>query len=231
MSAVIIGSPLSGAKVLNKQSYQRESNGLETIIETYLVRSVDRISLAPAKDTPHTSFSTATSKYSRMWVESINSEEQSGSISAMDVTYVGLTSSTGLPKPIVRMIPTTGAGLYGPPLTVEIEFVTDANEQQISTGGLTSDYAVPEDLLETNVNPSKIRTLMPPSLNGTTLPSSPRSPFTRQLGLLGGFTYWGYAQDNVSTTKRGQFLVARVVFKEKQTGYGSPEIVAAYTKL
>jgi hypothetical protein len=232
MSAIIIGSPLSGKKVLRRQNYQKEINGLETITETYKIRTIDRDVIAPQKDTIHSSFSSSTKTYDRMVVETISFSEEDGGLTDMNVVYVGLTSSTDLPKPIVRLIPTNGAGIYGPPLTIEIEFVTDASEQQIASGGLTRDYAQPEgqELASTN-NARIVRATIPPSLNGVILPGNPRSPFQKQLGILGGYTYWGYAFDNASTERRGQFLVARVIFREKQTAYGDPLIVAAFEKV
>jgi hypothetical protein len=230
MSAVVIGSPLSGKKVLNKQTYQRDINGLETIVETYLVNSADRISLAPLKDVTHSAFSAATTTYPRMAVESVNFDEQSGGISALNVTYVGLTSSTSLPKPIVRMIPTTGAGIYGPPLTIEIEFVTDVTENQIATGQLTKDSVVSISAYQLN-NPYIIKGPIPTTLNGLTLPSNPVPTFSKQLGLIGGYNYYGYCQDSINSERRGQFLVARIVYKEKQVGFGSPNAVASYTKI
>lgn len=230
MSAVVIGSPLSGKKVLNRQTYQREINGLETIVETYLVNSADRISLAPLKDVTHSAFSGATTTYPRMAVETINFDEQQGGISALSVTYVGLTSSSGLPKPFVRMIPTTGAGIYGPPLTIEVEFVTDVNENQIATGQLTRDTAVSISAYELN-NQYIVKGPIPTELNGLILPSNPRPPFEQVYGLVGGFRYYGYCQDSVTSDRRGQFLVARVVYKEKRKGFGSPDIVNAFTRL
>jgi hypothetical protein len=226
MSSIIVGSPISGAKVLQRQDYQRDINGLETITENYKIRTEDRLTLAPAKDTTHASFSSSTSKYARMAVETISFSEQDGGLTSMNVVYVGLTASTGLPKPVVRMIPTTGAGIYGPPLTIELEFVTDINESQIATGQLTSTISVTQNLAESIYGGG-----IPSILNGLTLPSNPVQPFTRQLGLIGGYRYLGYCQDSVDCTRRGQFLVARIVFKEKQVGFGSPEAVANYTRV
>lgn len=224
MSAVIVGSPISGGKVLQRQDYQRDINGLETITENYKIRTEDRLTLAPAKDTTHASFSSSSSKYSRMAVETISFGEEDGGLSSMSVVYVGLTASTGLPKPVVRMIPTTGTGIYGPPLTIEVEFITDVTESQIATGQLTTSSALPSNIAGTIYKGG-----IPNVLNGLTLPSNPVEPFTKQLGLIGGYHYLGYCQDQVDCTRRGQFLVARVVFKEKQVGFGSPEVVSNYT--
>jgi len=226
MSAVIVGSPISNGKVLQRQDYQRDINGLETITENYKIRTEDRLTLAPAKDTTHASFSSSSSKYARMAVETISFGEEDGGLSSMSVVYVGLTASTGLPKPVVRMIPTTGAGIYGPPLTIEIEFITDVTESQIATGQLTNTSVVQTDNTS-KTNGQKIPTI----LNGLTLPSNPIQPFSKMYGLVGGINYLGYCQDSVDCTRRGQFLVARVVFKEKQDAFGDPAFVAAFKKV
>jgi len=218
MSAVIVGSPISGGKVLQRQNFQRDINGLETISENYMIRTADRATIAPEKDTTHASFSSATTKYSRMAVETISFSEGDGGLTTMSVVYVGLTSSTGLPKPVVRMIPTTGAGIYGPPLTIELEFVTDLVESEFANGQLVK--GVPTNQQFTNVGLGRFIT-MPSELNGLTLPSQPRSLGVIQSTIGGNITYYGYCMDNLDSTRRGQFLVAKVVFKEKQFGIGA----------
>lgn len=225
MSAVIVGSPASGAKVLQRQNFQRDINGLETITETYIIRTADRATLAPEKDTTHASFSSATTKYARMAVETITFDESDGGLTTMSVGYAGLTSSSGLPKPVVRLIPTTGAGIYGPPLTIEVEFVTDVTESQISNGQLTNTSAV-----QTNQILRGYGEPIPSVLNGLTLPSNPIQPFNKMYGLVGGVNYLGYCQDSVDCTRRGQFLVARVVFREKQSAFGDPAFVSAFKR-
>ena len=225
MSAVIVGSPISGGKVLQRQDFQRDINGLETITENYKIRTDDRLTLAPAKDTTHASFSSTSTKYSRMAVETISFGEEDGGLSSMSVVYVGLTSSSGLPKPVVRMIPTTGAGIYGPPLTIEIEFVTDVTESQIAVGQLTTTSVVQTG------NRAGAFIPIPNVLNGLTLPSNPQPPFSKMYGLVGGVNYAGYCQDNVDCTRRGQFLIARVVFKEKQDAFGDPAFVSAFKQV
>jgi len=224
MSAVIIGSPVSGGKVLQRQNFQRDINGLETITENYIIRTSDRTALAPAKDTTYPVF-TATTSYPRMAVETITFDENDGGLTTMNVVFVGLTSSSGLPKPVVRMLPTTGAGIYGPPLTIEIEFITDVTESQIATGQLTSS-ALPSRIGNTIFGGG-----IPNILNGLTLPSNPIEPFSKMYGLVGGVNYLGYCQDQVDCTRRGQFLVARVVFKEKQDAFGDPAFVSNFKRV
>jgi hypothetical protein len=233
MSAVIVGYPVSAsssqtlnAKVLQRQNFQRDINGLETITETYIIRTSDRAILAPEKDTTHASFSSATTKYARMAVETITFDENDGGLTNMSVGYAGLTSSSGLPKPVVRLIPTTGAGIYGPPLTIEVEFVTDVNESQIATGQLTTTSVV-----QTNYTSRNTFLGIPNILNGLTLPSNPVQPFNKMYGLVGGVNYLGYCQDQVDCTRRGQFLVARVVFREKQDAFGDPAFVSNFKRV
>jgi hypothetical protein len=217
MSAVIVGSPVSGGKVLQRQDYQRDINGLETITETYKIRTADRATIAPVKDTTYSAF-TSTITYPRMAVETISFGEEDGGLTSMNVVYVGLTSSTGLPKPVVRMIPTTGAGIYGPPLTVEIEFVTDLLEGEFANGQLVKNIPVYQTF--TNSGLGRFLT-MPTELNGLTLPSQPRPVGIVRSSLAGNITYYGYCMDSLDASRRGQFLVAKAVFREKQFGIGA----------
>lgn len=210
MPAIIVGSPASGQKVLRRQNYFKESNGLETISEVYTVRTADLLAISPDKDTRHSAFSTASAKYARMAVESVSSTEVDGSITELSVNYVGLTSSSGLPPAIVRVIPNTGSGIFGPPVVIEAEFVTDLNEFQILKGQLSS--------LST-ASPSTTVGIyrMPAAINGTPTPANPRDPFNQSgAGLSSGFIfrYEGYVMQGVQTTRRGQFNIAVVGFNE-----------------
>lgn len=215
MSAIIIGSPMSGKKVLQRQDFQRDINGMETITENYMIRTEDRQSLAPPKDTTHASFSGATKKYARMVVETISYGEQDGGLTTMSVSYVGLTSSSGLPKPYVRMIPTFGTGVYGSPLTIEAEFITDITEAQLSAGQLVKDIPASANYIYATA-----LVQMPSQLNGFTMPANPRPPGITTKTRSGQIVYLGYCIDTVASERRGQFLTARVTFKEKQYGTG-----------
>jgi hypothetical protein len=135
MATTIIGSAIN-TKVLKRQNFNKEPNGLETLIEAYAIKTSNRVSVVPEKNTLHTAFSSASTTYPRMVVESVATEEEDGGITSMLVTFVGLTSSTGLPPAIVRLIPTAGEGVYGPPLIIEAEYVTDVTEAQFMSGQL-----------------------------------------------------------------------------------------------
>ena len=215
MPAVFIGRPATITdKVLRKSEYAKEKNGLETLTETYTVRTSARISLQPAKNQTHPSFSTSAETYSRMQVESVAFQDLDGSLTEMIVTYVGLTSASGLPPAIVRILPVAGAGIYGPPINIQVEFVTDVNETEFVSGmhNLTTAFAF------------RSFKLMPNQINGTPLPGNPRAPFTQQLvSDLGGNLqkhYLGYTLQDQQCERRGAFLVATNIYAEQENFTG-----------
>ena len=218
MASLVIGSAIS-SKVLQRQNFNKEPNGLETIIEAYAIQTANRDTVVPEKNTLHSAFSSSTKKYSRMIVESVTTEEQDGGITQMLVTFVGLTTLTGLPPAIVRLIPTPDAGIFGPPLIIEAEFVTDVSESQFINGSIikNTELAVPPQLasaLGLNQNINK----MPPFINGTKMPDNPRQPFVRSGGF-GLDQYLGYITQSFSCERRGLFLIARTTYIEARTGF------------
>jgi hypothetical protein len=217
MSFSIVGSSLNSsttAKVLQRQNFSKEPNGLETIIESYAIATANRDTIVPEKDTLHSAFSSSTKKYTRMVVESVTTEEQDGGITQMLVTFVGLTTSTGLPPPIVRLIPTAGEGVYGPPLVIEAEYVTDVSETEFMAGQLAQNTGLGRLQIFSNV------IKMPAVINGTTMPRDPRTAFFS--GPKGGFgtavfiQYSGYCVLSMSCDRRGLFLIARNTYHEVQ---------------
>ena len=217
MAFSIVGASLNSsttAKVLQRQNFSKEPNGLETIIESYAIATANRDTIVPEKNTLHSAFSSSAKKYTRMVVESVTTEEQDGGITQMLVTYVGLTTATGLPPPIVRLIPTAGEGVYGPPLVIEAEYVTDVNETEFIAGQLTVDSG----LAKLGVFSQQIK--MPAVINGTTMPRDPRSAFFS--GPKSGFgsgafiQYSGYCVLSMSCDRRGLFLIARNTYHEVQ---------------
>jgi len=210
MSAVIVGSPLSGSKVLRRADFSTQRNGLETLNEIYIVRTADRKTLQPNFGTLHSAYSTASTTFARMAVENFSFREQDGDLTEINVTYVGLTSSSGLPPAVIRLIPTPGAGIFGPDMIIEAEFISDKSETefiQTGAGGLLK----PGDRLS---NLGRYGFFMPKSINGTKMPSNPREPF--QFGSLYNFGYFGYVQKSLSCEKRGILLVARVNYAEQK---------------
>jgi len=168
MGFLIAGSPSSGQKVLRRQQYSREMNGLEMMIETYVVRTSDVISISPAKDTTHFSFSTASEKYKRLAVESVSYNEMEGGVSEMNVSFVGLTSEKGLPPAIVSLVPGFEA-VFGPPISIVAELVSDLSVAEIVKYRLSSLSAPPPPRQYTRF----VR--MPSFINGTRMPSNPQS--------------------------------------------------------
>lgn len=216
MASVIIGSQInatSTSKVLQRQNFSKEPNGLETIIEAYAIQTANRDTIVPEKNTLHSVFSSSAKKYTRMVVESVTTEEQDGGITQMLVTFVGLTTSTGLPPPIVRLIPTAGEGVYGPPLVIEAEYVTDVSETQFMAGQLAQNNGLQQATL---FNPT---IKMPESINGTAMPRDPLSAFYKTPAGFGGgniVQYSGYCVLSMSCDRRGLFLVARNTYHEVQ---------------
>jgi hypothetical protein len=213
MAFEIIGSSID-TKVLQRQNFNKEPNGLETVIESYAIKTANRDAIVPEKDTLHSAFSSSANKYSRMVVESVTTEEQDGGITQMLVTFVGLTTSTGLPPAIVRLIPTPGAGIYGAPLIVEAEFITDVSETEFIRGNIQSTSSINLG----NVSFGSVNQ-MPPFINGTKMPSNPREPFksSSQLAIV---EYFGYCTQSHSCERRGLFLVARTTYQEVATRFG-----------
>jgi len=214
MPASIIGALSSGSKILRRSDYSREIVGLETLTETYTIRSGDRQTILPLKDVTHSAFSTASTKFTRMAVETAAVREQDGDISELTVTYVGLTSETSLPPAQIKYIPTTGADIWGPPVVVEVSFVTDLTESQFASGQLSASFPVNQ-----RFGPNS-KIAMPAYINDTATPQNPRSPGITTNNLAGSIVYFGYCLDSLDSVRRGQFLVARAVFKEKQKGQG-----------
>ena len=208
MSAVIVGSPSSGNKVLRRADFSTERNGLETLNEIYTVRTADRKTLQPSFDTLHSAYSTASTKFARMVVENFSFREQDGDLTELYVTYVGLTTSTGLPPALVRLIPTPGAGIYGPPMVIEAEFLTDKTETQFLESGSGGQTIQTGFLI-----PYGSAIAMPSQINGKALPQNPRQPFT---GGTQGIAekYHGYLQQSLACERRGLFLVCRIIFAE-----------------
>jgi len=213
MASVIIGSAIDSttdSKVLQRQNFSKEPNGLETIIEAYAIKTLNRDTIVPVKGVLHSAFSSSTKKYTRMVVESVATEEQDGGITQILVTFVGLTSSTGLPPTIVRIIPTAGAGIFGPPLTIEAEFLTDSSETQFINGSISPNVvvALPSTLVgNTSINK------MPAFINGTKMPEDPRPPFIKR-GKNSFYQYFGYTTQTFGCERRGLFLVARTTYLE-----------------
>lgn len=217
MSAVIVGSPSSGNKVLRRADFSTERNGLETLNEIYTIRTADRKTLQPSFGTLHSAYSTASTTFARMAVENFSFREQDGDLTEINVTYVGLTSSTGLPPALVSLIPTPGAGIYGPPMVIEAEFLTDKTETQFMESGSGG------QIVKVGIAaPYGQAVAMPSQINGKALPKNPREPFY-ETTFNSSTKYYGYLQQSLACERRGLFLVARVIFAESLQGIAGGE--------
>jgi hypothetical protein len=212
MSAVIVGSPSSGSKVLRRADFATQRNGLETLNEIYVIRTEDRASIQPSFGTLHKNYSTATNKYARMAVENFSFRQTDGDLTEINVTYIGLTSSSGLPPALVRMIPTPDAGIYGPPMIIEVEFITDKTETQFLADGCGGTS------IRTGIMPPFGTAVgIPAEINGTLMPKNPREPFTQDTASS-STKYHGYLQQSLDCERRGIFLEAKIRFTEGQSG-------------
>jgi len=210
MSAVIIGSPGAGQKVLRRNEFSTQRNGLEFINEIYTIRTADRSTIQPDFETLHKDFSTASTKYARMAVENVAFKEIDGDLTEMNVSYVGLTSSSGLPPALVRIIPQMDKGVFGPPCVISVEYISDSNVGKIiSTVPASGGSRVP----------------IPKSINGTALPANPRDPYstgnnpvqTSSIFGPGGYTvfmYEGYVLNSIQAEERGIFVVVVAEYAE-----------------
>jgi hypothetical protein len=103
--------------------------------------------------------------------------------------------------------------VYGPPLVIEAEYVTDVSETEFMAGQLAQNNGI---LRATLFNPT---IKMPEIINGYTMPKDPRSAFFKTPGGFGGgniVNYSGYCVLSMSCTRRGLFLVARNTYHEVQ---------------
>jgi len=184
--ATIIGSPSSGKKTLRRVDYATERNGLETLTETYTIRTADRAAIQPAFLTSHKNYSENSVKYERMAIENFSFRSQDGDISELTVSYVGLTTASGLPPALVTILPQ---------LLIQAEYITTQNESEL-------------------VQQNKVTTRMPTSINGTLMPANSQYFQTKD----NSFTFFGYTYSTTEAVRRGQFIVANVIFQQFQIG-------------
>jgi hypothetical protein len=231
----------TGNKVLRKSQRATEVDGLVTLTETYTIRTADIAAIEPEKGTLHSAFSSASTKYTRMSVETTRVEPLDGSLSSLVVNYVGLDYASGLPKAFVTAVGQPGVGVFGADAAIVVKYVTDQTLFDLLKGGNIQLQLGNSNL----ILPTK--RLMPSSINGTQLPPNPRqreyrrSPnqfvygvittagSTFSLGLSQGFQqtgainqypplyewlYAGYVQSSISFERRGQFNQIEEQFTE-----------------
>lgn len=214
MSAILIGSPVNQEKVLRKVQRSTEIDGLVTIIETYTVRTSNIEAIEPARNTSYNSF-TGTTKFPRMSVETTRVEPKDGDLSELVVSYVGLDTASGLPPAFVTAVGQPGVGVFGSDASVVVKYITEqpvfdllkgsSITLNFSGGGITSNLTLPT------------KRFIPASINGTAMPTNPRSREYRASISTGAFREWlyaGYVQTSISFQRRGGFNQIEEQFSE-----------------
>lgn len=233
MGATFVGTAIN-SKVLKSTSQNIETNGLVTLEETYTVKTSSAQSIIPRTDTTHASFSSATTKYTNMLVESTSLKEEVGGLSTLVVNYAGLLSSV-LPKPIIRSIPIAPT-FRGSPKSIIIYGqgapFQDAENDFRAIGPDGSSYLVmteegPELQIEF-VTPSNSNTtrgfLTRTNLAGNTVVGStlPRQINNFPISGAGnpiidstsGSVFMGYVLMNEETAKRGGCIIVVQIYRK-----------------
>ena len=234
MGAIILGSLVSGGKVLRRSQRSTEVDGLVTITETYTIRRQDIESIEPARNTSYNAF-TGTTKFPRMSVETTRVEPIDGDLAQLIVTYVGLDYSSGLPPAYVTAVGQPGVGVFGADASVVVRYITQQSVFELLQGSSvnlnlgTINLTSSGDRTTTTVStvarvalPTK--RLMPSSINGTGLPPNPRAREYRAVLIGSNFTEWvyaGYVQTGISFERRGVFNRIEEQFTEYFQGSDS----------
>ena len=169
MAASIVNTVLNaGGKILRKTARSTSVDGLVTLVENYTIRLADIGTLEPDSGTTHSAFSTATTKYARMLVETTAVNPIDGDLADLSVTYVGLDYATGLPNAYITAVGQPGVGVYGADAAIVVKYITQESLFDTLKGGNIS-----LNLGGTSLTiPTK--RLMPTSINGVTLPPNPK---------------------------------------------------------
>jgi hypothetical protein len=242
MGALIINTALNaGQKILRKSQSSSEVDGLVTLVESYVVRSQDVAGLEPYRNTSHSSFSGATTKYSRMFVETTRVEPLDGDLAELVVTYVGLDYASGLPPAYITVVGQPGVGVFGADASVVVKYINQDSLFATLTGSVLN-LAIGGSNL---VLPTK--RLMPATINGTAMPPNPRqreyrrSPTLSEVaaavnenfkrGIISSgyvsyyaptieYLYASYVQTGISFARRGLFNQIEEQFTEYFRGTG-----------
>ena len=238
MGAILLGSLASGGKVLRKSQRSTEVDGLVTLSETYTIRTQDIASIEPDRNTLHSAFSSASTKYTRMAVETTRVDQLDGGLSQLTVNYVGLDYASGLPPAFITTVGQPGVGVFGADAAIVVKYITqDSLFDTLKGGNIILNIGSTSLTLPT-------KRLLPTSINGTAMPSNPRAreyrrskniaeqisaqneafwkAYTGQLfaGRFYTFSpeyewiYAGYVQSSISFQRRGLFNQIEEQFTE-----------------
>jgi hypothetical protein len=220
MPASLINTTLNaGGKILRKTTRSTSDDGLVVLVENYTIRQADIGSLEPNAGTTHSSFSSATTKYTRMLVETTAVNPIDGDLADLVVNYVGLDYATGLPAAYITAVGQPGAGVFGADASVVVRYITAqpvfdllkgaSITLNFATVGFTADLTLPS------------KRFIPASINGTTMPPNPRAKEYRAIidgGVFREWLYAGYVQTSISFQRRGSFNQIEEQFTEFFTG-------------
>jgi len=169
MAVSIVNTVLNaGGKVLRKASRSTSVDGLVTLVENYTIRLADIGSLEPDTGITHSAFSTASTKYTRMLVETTAVNPLDGDLADLSVTYVGLDYTSGLPKAYITAVGQPGVGVFGADAAIVVKYITqDSLFDTLKGGNISLNLGGTSLTLPT-------KRLLPTSINGTTMPPNPR---------------------------------------------------------
>ena len=169
MAASIVNTVLNaGGKILRKTARSTSVDGLVTLVENYTIRLADIGTLEPDSGTTHSAFSAATTKYTRMLVETTAVNPIDGDLADLSVTYVGLDYATGLPNAYITAVGQPGVGVFGADAAIVVKYITqDSLFDTLKGGNISLNLGGTSLTLPT-------KKLIPTSINGTALPPNPR---------------------------------------------------------
>lgn len=243
MGAIIVGKPSSGEKILRSSVSSTDVDGLVTLTETYTIRRTDIASLEPTRNSTFASVSTSGLGYSRMLVETTRVDPSDGNLATLSITYVGMTTNSGLPPAYITAVGQAGVGVFGADASIVARYITqDSLFTLIQGGNISLSLGRSQLTLPT-------KRLMPREINGTALPPNPRQREYRRSktynealavaqqqfaanyksgsqfgGLAAGFypqyewIYAGYVQTGISFQRRGLFNQIEEQFSEYFNG-------------
>jgi hypothetical protein len=227
MAATFVGTSLN-AKILRSTSQNTETNGLVTLEETYTIKTSLAQSVIPRPDTRHSSFSSATTKYSTMFVETTSLKEELGGISTLTVQYSGLLSKS-LPRPVIRAIAIEP--------TIEGEATYDIYKNYVGPfrfAGLDGDYAVKTEngpelqiqfvILSSETYLQRARSTSVDTTSGRIIIGDPVPAFINNTPILfsgkvikdevSGQINMGYVLMNEENFKRGNAIIITQIYRK-----------------
>ena len=239
MGAVIVGKPASGEKILRSSVASTDLDGLVTLTETYTIRLADVATLEPDRNDTFAATSTSGLNYQRMLVETTRIDPTDGNLATLSITYVGMTTNSGLPPAYITAVGQPGVGIFGADTAVVVRYLTQDSLFSVLQGGnIALNLGKTELTLPT-------KRLMPTAINGTAMPPNPRQREFRRSktynealasaqqqynqnyksgtvfgGLASGFwpqyewVYAGYVQTGISFQRRGLFNQIEEQFTE-----------------